>query len=330
MFLIGIFFIFIGIIALIYSNYKIKNVHIYNEEIDKQNAELKKQEIHLLSEIDKLNVEIKQLKFNQNLLSEEEEKTRKKIQQELDNLSTIQSKIQTTLENQKEVSQNAFENYCDVLSQLYQDKDKEFEIFTKNLKDAYAAEQSRLIKESEEIKLELASLKATREATFAAILKEKEIKEKLAFYCLSPKDMELKDIETLDRIKKDLNNPRILSMLIWSTYFQKPMTALCNNILGTNTVCGIYKITNQKNGLCYIGQSVDVATRWKSHAKCGLGIDTPAGNKLYKAMQDHGIWNFSWELLEECARDQLDAKEKYYIELYQAYQYGYNSNAGNK
>ena len=29
--------------------------------------------------------------------------------------------------------------------------------------------------------------------------------------------------------------------------------------------------------------------RWKQHAKCGLGIDTPAANKLYKAMQEDGI-----------------------------------------
>ena len=68
-------------------------------------------------------------------------------------------------------------------------------------------------------------------------------------------------------------------MVIWTTYFQKPMTALSNNVLGTDTICGIYKITNQNNDMCYIGQSVDIATRWKSHAKCGLGIDAPAGNK---------------------------------------------------
>ena len=107
------------------------------------------------------------------------------------------------------------------------------------------------------------------------------------------------------------------------------MTSLCNNILGAKTVCGIYKITNQKNEKCYIGQSVDVSRRWKDHAKCGLGIDTPQGNKLYKDMQDFGIWNFSWELLEECSKEQLNEKEKYYIELYQSKEYGYNTLKGN-
>ena len=119
-------------------------------------------------------------------------------------------------------------------------------------------------------------------------------------------------------------------MLIWSTYWQKPMTALCNNVLGTSIVTGIYKITNQETGECYIGQAADVAKRWKDHAKCGLGIDTPAGNKLYKAMQEYGIWNFSWELLEQCERVDLDEKERYYIQLYKSYEFGYNSQRGNQ
>ena len=82
--------------------------------------------------------------------------------------------------------------------------------------------------------------------------------------------------------------------------------------------------------MCYIGQSVDIAKWWKDHAKCGLGIDTPASNKLYKAMQEDGLHSFSWELLQTCDRDELDEREKYYIELYQSKEYGYNSTAGNK
>jgi group I intron endonuclease len=119
-------------------------------------------------------------------------------------------------------------------------------------------------------------------------------------------------------------------MLIWSTYFQKQTTALCNNVLGINKVSGIYKITNLKSGLCYIGQSTDIAERWKTHIKCGLGIDTPVQNKLYKAMQIDGIVNFTFELLEKCDKQLLNEKEKFYIDLYQSYNYGYNSTQGNK
>ena len=92
---------------------------------------------------------------------------------------------------------------------------------------------------------------------------------------------------------------------------------------------GIYKIENLVNHKCYIGQSVNVADRWKTHAKYGLGIDTPANNRLYSDMLKYGIWNFSWELLEECSREELDAKEKFYIELYQSKNFGYNTMKGN-
>ena len=45
-------------------------------------------------------------------------------------------------------------------------------------------------------------------------------------------------------------------------------------------------------------------------------------------MQEYGIWNFSWEILEECERKDLNDKESYYIKLYQSKEYGYNSSKG--
>ena len=187
---------------------------------------------------------------------------------------------------------------------------------------------SKYKKEKDKIEEDLEQLKATRAAIIQANIKEKEIEENSTFYCLTISEIDKADIKMLENIKPQLNKPRVLSMLIWSTFFQKPMTTLCNNIIGTSTVTGIYKITNQVTKECYIGQSVDISKRWKDHAKCGLGIDTPAGNKLYKAMQTYGIWNFSWEVLEQCSKDLLDEKEKYYIELYDSYNFGYNSNTG--
>ena len=181
------------------------------------------------------------------------------------------------------------------------------------------------ISELEEKRTRLA---ASIEATIKARVREKEIKEQLDFYCLQIDPIDLIDIETLEKVKSRLNKPRILSMLIWQTYYQKPMTQLCNDILGTSVVTGIYKITNQTTDQVYIGQARDMAARWKEHAKCGLDIDRPAGNKLYQAMMEDGIQNFSWELLEECSANELNEKERKYIELYQSAKFGYNSNKG--
>ena len=217
-----------------------------------------------------------------------------------------------------------------VLENDYHKVDMEYDQLIKGLEDAYNNTQDKIRIAIEKEQNILDNYKNTRAAAMQAQLKEQEIKEKLEFYCLHPSENDKDDIRELEKVKPRLHAPRILSMLIWSTYFQKPMTALCNNILGTSIVCGVYKITNQKTNMCYIGQAADVAKRWKDHAKCGLGIDTPANNKLYKAMQEDGLWNFSWELLEICSRDLLNEKEAFYINLYDSCSYGYNSNSGIK
>ena len=228
------------------------------------------------------------------------------------------------------IIQEAFQNYYSILENKYNNAEKEHNELMENLNSAYSNRQLQMIKESEEIQHDLDKIRATRAAAIKAQTKEKEIKEQLSFYSLNPTENEINDIIRLERIKPDLHNPRVLSMLIWSTFFQKPMTTLCNNILGTSVVTGIYKITNQKDNRCYIGQAVDVAKRWKEHAKCGLDIDTPAGNKLYAAMKEYGLDAFSWELLEECKSELLNEKERKYIELYDSVNYGYNSEKGNK
>ena len=131
-----------------------------------------------------------------------------------------------------------------------------------------------------------------------ARLREQEKNQQVDFYKLSINKEDLSDVEKLENLKSSFHKPVVLSKLIWSQYFQKQMTELCNRVLGKNKICGIYKITNLLTEQCYIGQSVDVATRWKSHCKCGLGIEAPSTNVLYNTMQKDGIWNFTFELLE--------------------------------
>lgn len=305
------------IVAIICVTTKIKVDEATKEEnklLSAKCAELRKEKDELIKSVSSLSSQDSSLKSS---ISYEENK-----------LTDIQKTVQDTLNNQKNLSNQAFSNWWDSLERVYKDKEEEYNILIENLNNSYAEKQLKLIAEADEIQKDLDKIRATRAAALEAQKKEKEIKEQLSFYCLNPSESEKEDIQKLERLKPDLHNPRILSMLIWSTFFQKPMTALCNNVLGTAPVVGIYKITNQKTNECYIGQASSVADRWKQHAKAGLGIDTPAGNKLYKAMQEYGIWNFSWELLEKCTLAELNEKEKYYIELYQSYEYGMNSNRG--
>ena len=240
------------------------------------------------------------------------------------------STIQNAIDNQQEMSSNAFKNYCDILEKKYKEVEEEHDMEIEALNTAYSNLQLKLLREADEVRSDLDKIKATRTAAIEAARREKDIESNLTFYCLDISDADKRDIAKLEALKPSLNKPRVLSMLIWQTWFQKPLKALSANVVGTTDATGIYKITNIKTKECYIGQAIHIKDRWAEHAKCGLGIDTPAGNKLYKAIQEFGLWNFSFEVLEICPQNQLNEKEKYYIDLYSSYDYGYNSTRGNK
>ena len=89
----------------------------------------------------------------------------------------------------------------------------------------------------------------------------------------------------------------------------------------------IYKITNNINQKVYIGQTIMAPMqRWQKH-KSDARLNKPY--PLYKAMNKYGINNFSFEVLEEVDIEQLDEKERYYINLYNSYINFENSNGYN-
>lgn len=94
------------------------------------------------------------------------------------------------------------------------------------------------------------------------------------------------------------------------------------NILWTKHVIGIYKITNTKDGKVYIGKSINIRKRWLQHI-----YDSRRGrNKylLHRAINKHGIDNFTFEILEEVPLLKLSEMEFYYIKKYDSINTGYN------
>lgn len=271
-------------------------------------------------------------KIKENLIRQEEE---------MKHLEIIKSGLIADINNSQEVSYSAFTRYQNSLEESYKMAEEEYDKLTKKLENLYNNCQDSLKKDVEQkeaeykqelnnIKQELTKLKETRAAAIEAQRREELMKLEKDSYRVILTPSELTTIEMINEIKPRLPEPRILCMLIWQTFYQKKLTVLCKKILGNSPVCGVYKITNIKNNMCYIGQAKDIDDRWKEHMKYGLGIDTPVGNKLYQAMKEIGPENFTFELLEACPVEQLDEKEKFYIELYQAKDYGYNSINGNK
>ncbi len=280
----------------------------------------------IYEETERLKAEYELYKTTNETILSENNKLTTQIEEGKKHLSTIQNAI----DNQQEMSSNAFKNYCDILEKKYKEVEEEHDMEIEALNTAYSNLQLKLLREADEVRSDLDKIKATRTAAIEAARREKDIESNLTFYCLDISDADKRDIAKLEALKPSLNKPRVLSMLIWQTWFQKPLKALSANVVGATDATGIYKITNIKTKECYIGQAIHIKDRWVEHAKCGLGIDTPAGNKLYKAIQEFGLWNFSFEVLEVCPQNQLNEKEKYYIDLYSSYDYGYNSTRGNK
>ena len=280
----------------------------------------------IYEETERLKAEYELYKTTNETILSENNKLTTQIEEGKKHLSTIQNAI----DNQQEMSSNAFKNYCDILEKKYKEVEEEHDMEIEVLNTAYSNLQLKLLREADEVRSDLDKIKATRTAAIEAARREKDIESNLTFYCLDISDADKRDIAKLEALKPSLNKPRVLSMLIWQTWFQKPLKALSANVVGATDATGIYKITNIKTKECYIGQAMHIKERWAEHAKCGLGIDTPAGNKLYKAIQEFGLWNFSFEVLEVCPQNQLNEKEKYYIDLYSSYDYGYNSTRGNK
>ena len=94
---------------------------------------------------------------------------------------------------------------------------------------------------------------------------------------------------------------------------------------------GIYKIENNITHQVYIGQSVDIKQRWIAHKAPGVRSNPNSESyyyKLYTAMREYGLENFTFTVIEECNKEDLNAREIYWIKYYDSYVNGYNMTLG--
>lgn len=242
---------------------------------------------------------------------------REHIEYQIQNEKAHLKSLQDNVEQQKK----SFEDFEKLEKENIMKNLRDFQIQVNEDKAEYA-EQIQLLQSS------LDKLKRQKAATIEAFQREQAVQDSKDDYRIIIEDNDKADIDILNSFKNRLSNPEILSKLIWSTYFQKKAKALFINIVGTEKVCGIYKITNINDMKCYVGQSVDIANRFTQHCRCGCGIKTPKDNKLYAAMLKDGLGQFTFEIVEICPQEELNEKEKYYIDVYNSVNYGFNSQDG--
>jgi hypothetical protein len=276
---------------------------------EKLNREVRDKNQKMLQDVATLSTERSFLQDSVDRLSEKIEKERSSLE---DTILQEKRILKEAIETEKISAEQAFSNYVESLEFSMCETEEQYD--------------NQIL----ELQIQLDKMKSARLAGIEASLREQEIREKADFYKICILQCDLADIQLLESIKPRLRRPDVLSKLIWTTYYQKSTTSMCNNVIGADICSGIYKITDLITGLAYIGQSVNIAQRWKDHVKSALGAGTTtATNKLYSAMQKSGVHNFTFEVLEKAPKESLNERELYWINFYESKKFGLNTVKGN-
>ena len=308
----------------------------------KEDEYTKEQNKKLLQEKEKLELDVKQLLLK--VSSGNEEVHRAQI--EVEKLKVQEAEVEKRRDalvdqidkDNELIYQKSFDLMQEKLSQAAEQEANKFqeaqkqaeEEYLKALEDIALETAATLASKREEVKIaeqQLATLRAKADAAIAAAKREEEKLLEIDKYKILVTDLDLLEINRLREIAPYFRNARAIYKIIWESYYRNLTTEMVNRVVGAGTHTGVYKLTNLTNQKIYVGQAVDIGERFKQHTKCGLGIDTPS-NMLYAAMMKDGVENFTFEVLEECGRGELNNREKYYIDFYRAQEYGYNMNKG--
>lgn len=92
-------------------------------------------------------------------------------------------------------------------------------------------------------------------------------------------------------------------------------------------ICGIYRIKHKESGKSYVGLSVDIHARWKQHRSFAK---TGRKSAIYSAIAKYGVDAFEFEVLEECALDCLEHRERFWIAKLNTTVSGYNLTFGGE
>lgn len=229
-----------------------------------------------------------------------------------------------------ELAEAQFEQAMEKLGQKYEQSEQEYQeqykLFIAELAQSMNEYISECSQKRVDLENEISNQRSIVTAAIEANKRAEELKLQKDFYKLNLSKQDIDEIQLLREIIPHLRNPEALNKVIWKIYYEKPCTDLIGRVIGTSVLpkIGIYKITNTLNGMCYVGQSVDLAARWKQHVKRGIGAETSTRNKLYPAMMEIGVENFTFEIIEECPKEKLNERELYWQDYFGAKEFGYS------
>lgn len=278
-------------------NYEYQTALIQNSELKANNAAI--------------NGQIQEQKNALSLLEQQSKESAEIFYQK--NLEIAQTNLEQSLEKERT-------KYCREIEILAE----ELQIAREEGVEGYLSHIAAAKLELNNLTNQIEQLRANTNAAIEADKRAEEMKEKKDFYRIKLTSEDIEEIRKLRSILPYLRDKEPLNKVIWKVYYEKPLNELIGRVIGPGTHTGIYKITDIENGKCYIGQAANLSDRWKQHVKRGVGAEAATRNKLYPIMLEKGPESFTFEVLEECGRADLDAREDYFQEFYQAITWGYS------
>ncbi len=271
----------------------------FNKEVKEQKEgirQLEKEKQLARQSISLLNKEIvEKQEFNNSLFRVREEELNRLIEEKKkEKLAALQQ----WAEKQK---QDQIQKIADEFTEFMLRQDELKKKYTEEVNDA---------------KKELDEFQAKREAINEAIRRERELEEAEDFYRIDVPQEDQEDIEVFNTIAPRLRNKEALNKLIYSVFIQRPMDEMIKRVTGGRDISGIYKITFLKTGEAYIGKTTNIKKRWGEHIKSALDIGTIAHSSFHTRLKKDGLWNYTFEILEEVPKENLTEREKFYIQLY--------------
>lgn len=328
----GVIGIIIGALILYFLlSPKVKQTEKLNNSIKEQNKQALEEYLKTKTDLDCSQKELSNLKINISNSEKQLENTNKQNQQMVDLLSKQRKEAETAANDYKKTCLDKANSELEICKQNYEKSKEEYKKeYLETLNSSTLAYKENISKLSEEYKIAIEQLDFFKKAYETAMENAKRAaaeEENKEFYLLQVSEEDIKEIKRLRDIIPYFRNARPIGKIIWESYYRAATNDLINRLGIKDNEMGIYKITNLLNKKIYIGQSVNISNRWKDHIKCGCGIDTP-NNILYKAMLKDGIENFIFEKLENCNKDDLNDREKYWINFFHSQEYGYNMTIG--
>ena len=342
--------IIISIIILIISiaiRYK-KEINILQEKV-KKDFDIKKQKLinsyeAELKEIEKLYKELKLRKVNDielldKYFEEERERLQEKYELEIQKYSLRTEDVRQKMawnESELLILEEKRKNLEEVISKYYENEQQRVNEKVKYYTENAIAEMTVILEKEQrerneillEIQQELEKHQAMRAAVNEDIMRERKLQEQSKFYTINLSEQEIADLLLIKELAPRFNNRELLNKIIYESYIKRPLQEMTKRVLEGRSPSGIYKITRKSTGEIYIGRATAVDKRWTEHVKMAFSIGSIAHSTLHTLMEKEGVWNFTFELLEEVPKDQLNEREKYYIDFYDSKKYGLNQKNG--